>query len=68
MTTAIESPPVGCCEPALGAQARQALGCPLAARLTEHVARCLACQLELRAFERFVRESASESSTSSDDT
>ena len=55
MTTPIETAALGCCEPALGAEARRMLGRPLAPSLTEHLARCLACQLERRAFDRFDR-------------
>ncbi len=42
--------PIGCGEPVLGAQA---LGPTLAPSVQEHVSRCLACQLERVAFERF---------------
>jgi hypothetical protein len=57
MTVPIETAAIGCCDPALGTQASQMLGRALASSLSEHVARCLACQLERRAFERFDRAS-----------
>jgi hypothetical protein len=55
MTTESDTAPLGCREPSLGAAAGLLLGRPLPLPLLEHLGRCLACQLERHAFERFER-------------
>ncbi len=57
MTLTTDTAAPGCCDPALGVQARANLGRSLSEQLREHLAACLACRLERLAFERFVQAS-----------
>lgn len=58
MSTESEEAPLGCRDPSLGAAASRLLGRPLPPMLREHVAECLACQLERVAFDRFEQDPA----------
>jgi hypothetical protein len=58
--TDIDTAPLGCREPSLGAAVSWLLGRPLPPLLADHLAQCLACQLERRAFERFERGESSD--------